>query len=63
MAALGVQIGLTGARRLVAIIPLSLAFAVLATLVVDLDRPQSGLINVGQQAMEDVRASMYGNAK
>jgi hypothetical protein len=59
MAALGVQIGLTGARRLVAIIPLSLAFAVLATLVVDLDRPQSGLIKVGQQAMEDISTSMH----
>jgi hypothetical protein len=63
MVALGVQIGLTGAQRLVAIVPLSLAFAVLATLVVDLDRPQSGLVVVSQQAMEDVRATMYKELK
>jgi hypothetical protein len=63
MVALGVQIGLTGAPRLVAIVPLSLAFAVLATLVVDLDRPQSGLIKVGQEAMEDIRARMNETAK
>lgn len=58
MAALGLQIGLMGSPMLMAIMPLSLAFAVLATLVVDLDRPQSGLIVVGQHAMEDLRDNL-----
>lgn len=58
MVAMGVQIGLTGKRRLVAEIPLVLAFAVLTTLVVDLDRPQRGLIIVGQQSMLNLQNSM-----
>jgi len=58
MITLGTQVGLTGKRRLVAVIPLILAFAVLVTLVVDLNRPQSGLIKVGQQAMIDLQNSI-----
>ena len=45
-------------RRLVALIPISMAFAVLATLIVDLNRPQGGLITVSQQSMIDVQDSM-----
>lgn len=58
MITMGVQIGFTGKRRLVAVIPMSLAFAVLVTLVVDLDRPQRGLIIVGQQSLIDLQRSM-----
>jgi purine-cytosine permease-like protein len=58
MITMGTQIGLTGKRRLVAVIPLALAFAVLVVLVVDLDRPQKGLITVGQQAMVDLQDNM-----
>lgn len=58
MLTLGAQVGLTGKRRLVAMIPLILAFAVLVTLIVDLNRPQSGLITVGQQSMVDLQRSM-----
>jgi hypothetical protein len=58
MITMGAQVGLTGKRRLVAIIPLVLAFAVLVALVVDLNRPQSGLITVGQQSMVDLQRSM-----
>jgi hypothetical protein len=58
MATMGLQLGFTGRRRLVAVIPLTLAFAVLVALVEDLDRPQSGLITVGQQAMIDLKNSM-----
>jgi hypothetical protein len=58
MITMGTQVGLTGKRRLVAMIPLVLAFAVLVTLVVDLNRPQSGLITVGQQSMVDLQRSM-----
>lgn len=58
MIALGTQVGYTGNRRLIAVIPLVLAFAVLVTLVVDLNRPQKGLIIVSQQSMIDLRSSM-----
>ncbi|AZG36492.1 MULTISPECIES: bestrophin-like domain [Shewanella] len=58
MIAMGAEVGLTGKRRLVAMIPLVLAFAVLVALVVDLNRPQSGLITVGQQSMVDLQRSM-----
>jgi len=62
MVTMGIQIGFAGKRRLVAVIPLLLAFAVLVTLVVDLDRPQSGLIRVGQQAMTDLQRTMSDHA-
>ena len=52
---IGTQVGLSGERRLIAVIPLSLALAVLVVLVVDLDRPGEGLIRVGQQAMFDLQ--------
>jgi hypothetical protein len=62
MVTMGIQIGFAGKRRLVAVIPLLLAFAVLVTLVVDLDRPQNGLIRVGQQAMTDLQRTMLDHA-
>jgi len=58
MLTMGIQIGFAGRRRLIAVIPMMLAFAVLVTLVVDLDRPQSGLIKVSQQAMVDLQRKM-----
>ncbi|MCW5587241.1 MAG: hypothetical protein KIS75_14000 [Chromatiales bacterium] len=58
MVTMGIQVGLTGKRRLAAVIPLSLAFAVLVTLVVDLNRPQNGLIKVSQESMIGLQASM-----
>lgn len=58
MLTMGVQIGFTGRRRLIAVIPMLFAFAVLVSLVVDLDRPQSGLITVSQKAMEDLQKKL-----
>lgn len=58
MATLGLQSGLSGKRRLVGMLPLTLAFAVLVALVVDLNRPQGGLITVSQQPMLDLLPSM-----
>jgi len=63
MIAMGTQVGLTGNRRLIAVIPLALAFAVLVTLVVDLNRPQNGLITVGQQSMVHLQRSMTRKTK
>ena len=58
MMTIGSQAGLSKSRRLVAVIPLVMAFAALATVVVDLDRPQKGMIKVGQQAMVSLQSSM-----
>ena len=61
MVTLGIQLGMSRSRRLVAIIPMSLAFAVLVTLIVDLDRPQSGMTRVSQDPMLDLQANIYKN--
>jgi hypothetical protein len=53
MGTLGLQIGLSGKRRLVGVIPIALTFAVLVTLIVDLNRPQGGYITVSQQPLVD----------
>jgi hypothetical protein len=63
MITIGTQVGYTGKRRLVAVIPMLMAFAVLVTLVVDLNRPQSGLITVGQQSMVALQKSMSSETK
>lgn len=54
MGSLGLQIGLSGKRRVVGVIPIALTFAVLVTLIVDLNRPQGGFITVSQQPLVDV---------
>jgi hypothetical protein len=63
MTTLGVLVGFTGKRRPAEVVALSLAFAVLVTLVVDLDRPQSGLITVGQQSMHELQSNMARGTK
>ena len=63
MVAIGAQVGFTAKRRLVAVIPMILAFAVLVTLVVDLNRPQTGLITVGQQSMVELQSNMSKETK
>jgi hypothetical protein len=47
----------SGRRGLVSELVLVLAFATVLTLVVDLDRPQGGLITVSQQPMIDLQRS------
>mgnify|MGYP000024945775 CR=1 FL=1 len=58
MITLGTQLGFSGKRRLVAVIPLSMAFSALLVLAVDLNRPEKGLIIVGQQAMINLLSKM-----
>ncbi len=58
MITMGVQAGFAETRRLIAVVPLILAFAVLTVLVVDLDRPQRGLIKVGQYEMINLQKKM-----
>lgn len=55
MGTLGMQVGLSGKRRLVGIIPIALAFSVLVTLILDLNRPQGGFITVSQQPLVDLQ--------
>jgi len=54
----GIQSGLSGPRRYIAIIPLILAFTVIFALIEDLDNPQRGLFKVGQKPLIDVRNSI-----
>jgi len=57
MMTMGAQAKLGRSRSLVAVIPLIMAFSALTTIVLDLDRPQEGLITVGQEALIDLQES------
>ena len=63
MGTMGLQLGLSGKRRLLGIVPIALAFSILATLILDLNRPQGGFIRVGQQPMTDLRETMNREAR
>ena len=59
MVAMGSQAGLSESRRLMQVIPTALGFAMLMTLIVDLDRPADiGMTKVSQTAMTDLREKM-----
>ena len=58
MAAVGYQFGLSNTRSWGEIILLVLAFALVTLIIVDLDRPQSGLIQVSQQSLLDLLEKM-----
>ena len=62
MAAVGYQSGLCATRRSPAMPGLVLAFAVVLSLIADLDRSQEGLLRVSQQAMVDVQRSIQTTA-
>jgi hypothetical protein len=57
------QLLANGKLRTIIVITLSLAFAALVALVADLNRPQSGMITVGQQAMVDLQRGMDPETK
>lgn len=57
-AVMGYHAGLAGSSRSLAIFALVLAFSAVITLIVDLDRPQEGLLRVSQQAMIELRGSI-----
>jgi hypothetical protein len=63
MIAIGVETGFGKSRRLVVIIPLILAFAALTTLIISLNRPQDGMIKVGQESMISLQQSFEKEAK
>ncbi len=58
MSALGYQEGLSGSRRSLAVLALALTFSAVIFLIADLDRPQEGLLRVGQRALTDLRDSL-----
>lgn len=63
MITIGTLVGLSGKRRLVVVVPMLLAFAVLVTLIAVLNRPQKGMIKVGQQAMISLQKNMSQDVK
>ena len=58
MLTIGIELGIDGSRRLIAIIPMMLAFAALTTLIVELNRPQEGILKVGQESMISLQTTM-----
>jgi hypothetical protein len=54
----GVQSGYADTRNLVALITLVLVLSAVLFLIVDLDRSQEGLLQVSQQALIDLRATL-----
>jgi hypothetical protein len=58
MAAVGYHEGLSSKRRSLAVVMLVLGFSAVLFLIVDLDRPGQGLLQVSQQSMLDLKKSM-----
>ena len=58
MLTIGIEQGFEASRRIIVIIPMILAFAALTTLIVELNRPQSGILKVGQESMISLQKSM-----
>ncbi|MBM4072072.1 MAG: DUF4239 domain-containing protein [Planctomycetes bacterium] len=58
MAGVGYHSGLTRTTRSLAIVVLAVTFSAIMLLIADLDRPQEGLLRVGQQALIDLRNTM-----
>ena len=58
MLAVGYFLAASGSRRTIANLALVLAFALVAILIVDLDRPGSGVFKTNQQAMLHLQESM-----
>jgi hypothetical protein len=58
MVMMGAQIGLSGVRHMGMELALAVSFSVVLFVIADLDRPQEGLINVSQQAMEELQTRL-----
>jgi hypothetical protein len=58
MAMMGYHEALTNSKRSIAVLALILGFSSVLFLIVDLDRPRQGTLQVSQQAMVDLRNSM-----
>lgn len=62
MMAVGYQVGLSGSQRPLAVLALAVTFSAVIWLIADLDRPQEGLLRVGQRALIDLRESLKNPA-
>ena len=60
MATMGYHEGLSGTRRSLASLALVVTFSSVLLLIVDLDRPREGFLQVSQQSMLDLKKSMTG---
>jgi len=58
MVMMGTQIGLSGTRHIAMELALAISFSVVLFVIADLDRPQEGLINVSQQAMQELQTRL-----
>jgi hypothetical protein len=58
MTGVGYQTGIAGSKRTWATLILAFSFALVIVLIADLDRPQSGLVQVTQQPLEDLQVWM-----
>jgi hypothetical protein len=56
----GYRGGIAERRSIVATLTVTLAFAVVITLIADLDRPQQGFLEVNQQTMIDLQTRLRG---
>jgi len=59
MALLGFQNSFHGKRSEIALVGLVLVFSLLILLIIDLDRPNEGLLRVSQQAMIDLQQQLH----
>jgi len=58
LGAMGYHVGIAGTNRSPALLAVAIAFAAVMLVIADLDRPGQGLINVSQEPMLDVRATL-----
>ncbi len=58
LAAMGYHVGIAGTNRSPALLAVAIAFAAVMLVIADLDRPGQGLINVSQEPMLDLRATL-----
>ena len=58
LAAMGYHVGIAGANRSPALLAVAIAFSAVMMVIADLDRPGEGFINVTQEPMLDLRATL-----
>jgi hypothetical protein len=58
MLTIGIELGFGDSRKLIVIMPMMFAFAALTTLIVELNRPQEGILKVGQESMISLQKSI-----
>ena len=58
MGMMGIQIGQSGARRVGLELALAISFAMVLSVIADLDRPQEGFVTVSQQALLDLQTKL-----